>query len=150
MIKQAIGYNKDGPTYQNFSNIFSLQGQGSTSIGLSQSIKQNHVRAKGTTMTDTNKDKNDQMLSQFKSKILQQMQHKLRNTTNDLTIKPGQLELCDYQMTSSPDQNLHGQRRRNSAEFRGKTTSSITGGRSSKFMTKPNSCERLDDKDNDY
>lgn len=89
MIRQAIGYNKEGPTYQNFSNIFSLHGQGSSSIGLAQTIKNMSEgrRAKGTTadMAKANKQqKNEEILASFKSKILQQMNDKLRHTTTDL------------------------------------------------------------------
>ena len=72
MIRQAIGYNKDGPTYQNFSNIFSLQGQGSSNIGLAQTIKnisEGGMR-ESNNKTDANKAKNEQILSSFKSKIL--------------------------------------------------------------------------------
>lgn len=109
MIRQAIGYNKDGPTYQNFSNIFSLQGQGSSQIGLAQSIKNMPEAGKrtasyhrGTTsnLTDANTAKNEQILASFKSKILHQMNENLRNTTTDMsysaTTKPGQLEFSDY------------------------------------------------------
>ena len=72
MIRQAIGYNKDGPTYQNFSNIFSLQGQGSSNIGLAQTIKNMSEggRRGANNKTDANKAKNEQILSSFKSKIL--------------------------------------------------------------------------------
>ena len=79
MIRQAIGYNKDGPTYQNFSNIFSLQGQGSAQIGLAQSIKNvseagrraaSHHRATTSNLSDANMAKNEQILASFKSKIL--------------------------------------------------------------------------------
>ena len=34
MIRQAIGINKDGPSYQTFSNVFSLGGQGNTGLGI--------------------------------------------------------------------------------------------------------------------
>ena len=50
-------------------------------------------------MTDLNKVKNEQILASFKSKILQQMNDKLRHTTTDLGNGfSGQLELAsnDY------------------------------------------------------
>ena len=39
LIRQAIGYNKDGPTYQNFSNIFSMHSKGTSNEGLEQTVK---------------------------------------------------------------------------------------------------------------
>ena len=74
MIRQAIGQKTtdNGPNYTQFSNIYSLSGQGTNfCIQAVASRKQQTVKAKGTTMTDPNKTKNDQILSQFKSKILQ-------------------------------------------------------------------------------
>ena len=85
MIRQAIGINKDGPTYATFSNVFCLGGQGNAALGIAaegntSTRKQNNMRARGTTQSDPNKAKNDMILSQFKSKILQNMNENLRNT----------------------------------------------------------------------
>eukprot|EP00354_Favella_ehrenbergii_P004443 CAMPEP_0170452602 /NCGR_PEP_ID=MMETSP0123-20130129/1442_1 /TAXON_ID=182087 /ORGANISM="Favella ehrenbergii, Strain Fehren 1" /LENGTH=53 /DNA_ID=CAMNT_0010714655 /DNA_START=1776 /DNA_END=1937 /DNA_ORIENTATION=+ len=46
---------------------------------LVSSQKKKTLRAKGTTVGDPCKDEKDQMLAQFKSKVLQQMENKMRN-----------------------------------------------------------------------
>ena len=77
MIREAMGKN-DGPAnYQNFSNVFSLGGQGNQALGVfgmyDANKKPQTVRAKGTTVTDPNKQQKDLVLTQFKSKILQKL-----------------------------------------------------------------------------
>ena len=51
--------NNDGPTYANFSNIFSLGGQGNQDIGMFGMVNANKkpqtVRAKGTTVINPKK-----------------------------------------------------------------------------------------------
>ena len=89
MIREAMGKN-DGPTYANFSNIFSLGGQGNQALGVfgmyNTNKKPQTVRAKGTTVTDPNKQQKDLVLTQFKSKILQKLQDNLKNRNDKIFI----------------------------------------------------------------
>ena len=78
-IRSAIG-QKDGMPYSAFSNVFSLPGNNKGSL-LQGQRKSTGKRNKGTTVIDTNQARNDLVLAQFKSKILQQMQNSFRNAT---------------------------------------------------------------------
>lgn len=64
MIKSALGH-KDGLTYSNFSNVFTLQGTGNAKMGITCLAQKSRQagRSKGTTVSDSNKAQNDLILS---------------------------------------------------------------------------------------
>ena len=69
----------------NFSQIFSLSNPGTNNMPMLVSnhaaaqVRKRNVRAKGTTTADPCRDDKNAILAQFKSKVLQQMESKMRN-----------------------------------------------------------------------
>ena len=69
----------------NFSQIFPLSNPGANNMPMLVSnqaatqLRKRNTRAKGTTTADPSKETKDAILAQFKSKVLQQMENKMRN-----------------------------------------------------------------------
>ena len=79
MIRSAMGAIRD-QNVSNFSQVFSLAQPGANNMPmLVSSQKKRTMRAKGTTTTDPSRENKDQILAQFKSKVLQQMENNMRN-----------------------------------------------------------------------
>ena len=92
----------------NFSQIFPLSNPGANNMPMLVSnqaatqLRKRNTRAKGTTTADPSKESKDAILAQFKSKVLQQMESKMRNAgdlqyrlTQDSMLKGGNKSLVD-------------------------------------------------------
>ena len=84
MIRSAMGAIRD-QNVSNFSQIFSLSNPGTNNMPMLVSnhaaaqVRKRNVRAKGTTTADPSREDKNAILAQFKSKVLQQMESKMRN-----------------------------------------------------------------------
>ena len=101
----------------NFSQVFSLAQPGANNMPmLVSSQKKRTMRAKGTTTTDPSRENKDQILAQFKSKVLQQMENNMRNIgdaqyrlTSDSAVKG----LTNKSLIESPINFMDGASARN-------------------------------------